>query len=183
MTPLARLLARAETAPDGCWLWTGAISARGYGQIGVGGKTRSTHRVAYECMVGAVPPGLQIDHTCHNTDPTCAGGVTCRHRRCLNPAHLEAVTALVNLSRSPNQPVGAVKCGAGHDYSAENTAYRKDSGTRICRACQRAYGVRRLKGYGKPGRPSKAAVAALATTRNAAWLEQYAANLPRYPAA
>ena len=154
---LKRVLRSTESD---CWLWAGAVNNKGYGQIGVDGKTRSTHRVAYEVAHGPIPEGTQIDHTCHNADTTCPGGTSCVHRRCINPAHLEAVTQGENERRASRD-----KCPNGHDYTPENTAQRRDNGRRICLTCQRATAQRRNVGYGKPGRPSKAAQAALAAER------------------
>ncbi len=48
---------------------------------------------------GKIPNGYNIDHLCHNVDKTCMGGNLCKHRRCVNPEHLEAVTAKVNVRR------------------------------------------------------------------------------------
>ena len=84
-----------------CWLWSFGITKNGYGRISHEGKRRSAHRVSYELFLGPIPEGMTIDHTCHN-EAKCAGGLGCLHRRCVNPAHLEAVTMRENLSRSPN---------------------------------------------------------------------------------
>lgn len=87
-TPHRHLQALIHTGypdnPDGCWLWPGYKQPNGYGQIWFGGRTQSTHRVAYELHVGPVPDGLMLDHTCHT-------------RACFNPAHLEPVTRVQNM--------------------------------------------------------------------------------------
>lgn len=89
----------AKAGPDECWLWTGPMfTVSGYGQLGYGGAPLYAHRVSYEVNVGPIPEGLVIDHTCHNADPDCPGGV-CIHHRCVNPAHLEAVTSDENVRR------------------------------------------------------------------------------------
>lgn len=86
--PLPDRFWRKVQKTPGCWRWTGAIQSAGYGSIGLGeGRVGSAHRVAYELLVGPIPPGLTIDHLCRNT-------------WCVNPAHLEAVTHQENVRRA-----------------------------------------------------------------------------------
>jgi hypothetical protein len=147
--PLAeRLLARAdlETLP-GCWLFCGSLTAEGYGYTVTGSRrdgsrrTVTVHRLAYEEWIGPIPEGAQIDHTCHSNDPTCLAGVACLHRRCFNPAHLEAVTPLVNAQRSHKAEIERqraaerTRCQRGHEYTEANTRWY--NGHRWCRACDR----------------------------------------------
>lgn len=82
---------------DKCWLWRGKVSCDGYGLIPKC-STRA-HRVSYQFFNGPIPPGLVIDHACHNIDPFCPGAIWCLHKRCVNPAHLEAVTNGENVRR------------------------------------------------------------------------------------
>lgn len=87
-TPLPqRLWAQVDkTAPDGCWLWTGATK-NGYGAVyAAAGRSEPAHRVAYQLLVGPIPGGLVLDHLC-------------RDRRCVNPEHLDPVTHAVNILR------------------------------------------------------------------------------------
>ncbi len=79
-----------KTGPGGCWLWTGLLYPHGYAQFRVNGANVGAHRWSYEHHVGPIPEGLTIDHV-H------ARG--CRHRHCVNPDHLEAVTAAENNRR------------------------------------------------------------------------------------
>lgn len=81
-----------------CWPWRGVVGWDGYGCAGT--RHRRAHRVAYEVLIGPVPPGLQIDHACHNRAPSCVGGYACPHRSCVNPDHLEAVTQGENVRRA-----------------------------------------------------------------------------------
>ena len=74
-----------------CWLWTGAISDTGYGAFnrGSGRANRdyiSSHRFAYELVVGPIAEGLHLDHLC-------------QVKACCNPAHLEPVTPAENNRR------------------------------------------------------------------------------------
>lgn len=93
-----RFLSMVEQTPT-CWYWTARIDRDGYSRIKIDGRPVPAYRVAYELLVGPIPDGLEIDHACHNVDPTCSGGKTCRHRACVNPAHLEPVTGRENLAR------------------------------------------------------------------------------------
>ena len=81
--------------PDACWPWLDHINECGYGMF-YGGQRRA-HRIAYQLLVGLIPPGLELDHTCHTE--ACPGGRECLHRRCVNPAHLEPVTKSENARR------------------------------------------------------------------------------------
>ncbi len=68
---------------NGCWIWTGRLDRYGYGRMRADKDNTTAHRVSYEIHKGPIPEGLQIDHLC------CV-------RKCVNPDHLEAVTASVN---------------------------------------------------------------------------------------
>lgn len=71
----------------GCWIWTAAKNARGYGSVGVGGnKSKLAHRHAYETIRGPIPHGLTIDHLC-------------ARKQCVNPWHMEPVTLSENSRR------------------------------------------------------------------------------------
>jgi len=120
---------------DECWPWTGALTKRGYGVLWrINAHAMPAHRYAYELAHGDPPPvGLSVDHICHNRDMTCAGGLACLHRRCVNPAHLEAVTHGTNNLRGRGRAAGNARkthCPQGHEYSGVNA-----QGSRICKIC------------------------------------------------
>lgn len=113
---------------NGCMLWTDAVDDDGYGVFNFFGKQKRTSRLAYELLVGPIPEGLTIDHTC-------------RVRRCAAIAHLEPVTVAENTRRGTAWQANRNKthCKYGHEYNEDNTRYvQGKSGTqRQCRACDR----------------------------------------------
>lgn len=128
-----RFWKKVEKRPDGCMIWTAALN-RGYGIFSVkrGRKWKSTlaGRWLYQRINGPIPPGLDLDHVCHNPS-------------CVNPDHLEPVTHKVNLDRAfrqrgrksgPTKP--KTHCLRGHEYTLENTYWQgKKKNIRTCKAC------------------------------------------------
>lgn len=105
--------------PLDCWNWLGGDRGEGYGQFFFKKKNHFAHRISYELSVGTIGPGLQIDHLCRN-------------RGCVNPLHLQAVPAAINIQRKPRST--ASHCPAGHPYSGDNLRM-STTGRRECRAC------------------------------------------------
>ena len=85
-TALERFEVKVDRQPGGCWLWTGATTDKGYG-VFWDGKLGRAHRWAYTHWRGPIPEGLTLDHLC-------------QVKACVNPDHLEPVTALENYRRA-----------------------------------------------------------------------------------
>lgn len=77
--PLAQRFWPRVEKTSSCWEWIGYKTKHGYGQIGVdGNRLDYAHRIAYRWLVGPIPEGCGLHHTCENP-------------ACVNPAHLEAI--------------------------------------------------------------------------------------------
>jgi hypothetical protein len=73
-----KLMARVKKLPghNSCWLWAGPLNRpNGYGWIYLEGKDWSTHRAAYNFLVGKIPPGKCVLHKCDV-------------KNCVRPSHL-----------------------------------------------------------------------------------------------
>ena len=68
----------------GCWEWQGSLGSHGYGDLRVDGQHWLVHRFVYSTVIGDIPEGLVIWHTCDN-------------RKCCNPSHLRLGTQFQNL--------------------------------------------------------------------------------------
>jgi hypothetical protein len=129
-----------------CWIWTGARHLANYGQFKLEGKNTRAHRYAYEDLVGPIPEGLEIDHTCHTVECEV---VPCPHRGCQNPAHLEPVTHTENVRRGRaegrNHNAAKTHCKRGHEFDEGNTMVQTN-GSRKCRTCSTAQQRKRKTG-------------------------------------
>lgn len=151
----ARFWAKVDVRrPGECWPWTGGSSSNGYGYVSRGRRRSKVlaHRVAFTLANGPIPPGRQLDHTCHTAAALageCDGGDSCPHRLCANPGHLEAVTPRINTLRglSPAAAHAAqTECIHNHPFTDENT-YVAPDGKRSCRTCARLHDQCRPSGW------------------------------------
>jgi hypothetical protein len=68
--PATRYHAKVDRrGEDECWEWTAARFEKGYGVFRLGPKQVKAHRFGYELLVGPIPVGLYVCHTCDN--PPC----------------------------------------------------------------------------------------------------------------
>lgn len=120
---------------ESCWIWGASVTnssrphlaPRWYGRFVINGKSDYAHRVSYKLFNGEIPKKMQIDHICRNT-------------LCVNPKHLEVVTARENTVRgdAPNllrKLRTKTHCLNGHELSGENIRYSKTG--RYCIICHK----------------------------------------------
>ena len=82
-----------EEQPDGCIVWTGCRTDKGYGTFNVPEGTFKSHRFAYalEYGIDKLPPGVDT------TQKRKVVHHKCENKACSNPLHLEVVTDRFNL--------------------------------------------------------------------------------------
>jgi hypothetical protein len=136
-----------------CWPWTASCDKDGYGRFQYptpnGQVHTRAHRYGYTMLVGPIPTGMVVMHSCDNPP-------------CVNPAHLGVGTPLANNDDKIGKGRGArlwgnplnlsrlTQCKRGHPLSGDNL--RIVNGYRRCIECQalRARIAYRRK-HGLPG--------------------------------
>jgi hypothetical protein len=114
---------------SGCWLWYAAVNEFGYARFTFRARVWYGHRLTYETLLDPVRRDLVLDHRCRVTS-------------CVNPLHVEAVTAAVNTLRQGRQE--RTHCPKGHPFDEVNTYIPVNGRGRKCRACH-AIGVSNRK--------------------------------------
>jgi hypothetical protein len=109
-----------------CWLWTGCLNERGYGDFRLVDRMERAHRAVYRYLMDTNPPEeLVANHLC-------------KVRNCVNPDHIEFVTQRENVLYSYS-PAGInarkTHCKRGHELAGDNL-YIKPTGSRICKTCK-----------------------------------------------
>jgi hypothetical protein len=112
--PLHERLVGMWSVDGECWVWKGSHTNRGYGVVNwtrLGLIQVVAHRVVYEALVGSIPEGLELRHSCDNPS-------------CVNPSHLlpgthaENMKDMADRNRSPY--LNGTHCQRGHDLSLPN---------------------------------------------------------------
>lgn len=125
MTTETRFWTKVDRAggPDACWPWTAATFHFGHGQFWNGRRTVVASRFAYELLVGPIPVGLFILHSCDNPP-------------CCNPAHLRPGTQAENIEDRDSRGRWSPMRGA-----ANGGAKLSEQGARIVRDLFESYPI------------------------------------------
>lgn len=113
---------------DGCWLWKGYRTPKGYGVFKMNGKNQQAHRAAWMLTHGPIPTGLDVLHECDNPP-------------CVRPDTLFLGTNTDNQrdSVAKGRHVSSKKthCPKGHPYDEANVYVPPGLNERQCRHCKR----------------------------------------------
>lgn len=136
-----------EGPREDCWIY-GRRGPNGYASsTSVNRYQANAYRLIYMMMVGPIPDGMELHHTCHNG----AGG-------CVNPFHLEPCTHAENMDKSHGIHQihkRRTHCPRGHEYTPENTM--RSRGRRYCRACAKEHTRRSRERHGEKYRANQRA--------------------------
>lgn len=111
-------------SPAGCWEWTGWKNNWGYPTIrDESGRPDGAHRFIYRVLIDVIPKGMHIDHLCRN-------------KLCVNPEHLELVTASENRRRQQGD-----QCKRGHRFDMIKLKPDGSIKQRICSQCRYKRGI------------------------------------------
>lgn len=80
---IAAIKSHCDVRPSGCWEWQRKLDKSGYATVQVGGRRMAVHRLALEARIGRPLRKQAAHHACANSF-------------CVNPTHLQPVTAAAN---------------------------------------------------------------------------------------
>lgn len=117
-----RLMERFEEkiSPEpntGCWLWTSAVTSRGYGTFRIADQDYLAHRLAFALWNGPIGAGLYVCHRCDQP-------------LCVSPQHLFLGTPLENAQDCQRKGRGAV----GDKNGSRTKPERRARGERVATA-------------------------------------------------
>lgn len=128
-----RFWTKVDKADNGCWGWIAYRDPDGYGNFSIEGRTKRSHRVAYELLISSIPEGMQLDHLCRN-------------RGCVNPDHLEPVTCRENILRGESfQARNARKTHCLHGHLFAEYGFSSGDTSRRCRLCHNQQSKRSMQ--------------------------------------
>jgi hypothetical protein len=123
LTRIGSFIMQLMKKSDECWTLTTRPYKASYSYFKFKGERVRGHRFAYELIRGPILKGFQLDHICRN-------------RACVNPFHLEEVTAKINILRGNSFAVTNAKkiiCLRGHPLAGNNLYIHPNGKSRDCK--------------------------------------------------
>ncbi len=115
-----------KTQRYGCWEWQGWLDKDGYGTFRSSVNKSRAHRWSYSNFVGPIGD-LLVLHLCDNP-------------KCVRPSHLFLGTQQDNMrdmyGKGRHHNATKTHCRKGHEFTPDNTRYKKRNGKRNGRECK-----------------------------------------------
>ena len=147
---LQKVIDRIQPQENGCWWYSAVVDNKGYATTRIGWpviKGAKVHRLSWIYYKGDIPEGMVIDHLCHNPE-TCEGGDSCEHRRCVNPDHLQLISAAENNAKTVRVLKYKTHCKNGHELKDNTYKYRSGNLVRFaCHTCKKEQTTKNMRKY------------------------------------
>jgi hypothetical protein len=117
-----------------CWEWQAGMTHDGYGRFWWENRNMVAHKFSSVALGDVLKENEQFDHLC-------------RVRHCVNPAHLDRVSARINVLRGETitaRNSTKTHCKNGHIFSPNNVSqapFNLERNARICRICKNVWNV------------------------------------------
>lgn len=104
---------------------SGPLNKSGHRSVQYQGAQQGAHVFVYETLVGPVPEGKDLNHTCE--EPPC-----------INPDHLEPLTRAEHMRL---HRLSKTHCVRGHSLSGANITVN-NRGQRVCHQCRKLRSIK-----------------------------------------
>ena len=135
---LDKIIRLSEKKENGCLIYHGSRTVKGYPRVLFKGRQRLIHRLNWEIARGKIPDGKFICHTCDT--PEC---INIEHHFVGSPN--DNIQDMVKKGRHYHLYKKTGVCRRGHKITKKNT-YTRPDGYDSCRECLKINEKKRIRG-------------------------------------